>query len=396
MPATATRPSFSLARALNRHAGPLADAQNTYKQNVVVVNTYVTGVLSSKLPTLNSYPQDWSDFATAYEAATSSALTWVNTVMARLLSVPGDVQNYNATISQLLQDAENQANTLVDQPGNGAALASLNQDLSGLSSQLALVTSFIASAISSIQTFQDQLPAMSTQLQTIVTKAIADNQADQDQINQLNASIQQLQNDISNLTAAIIALSIADAAALTIGTVTTIALWPVGAVVWFVMGPAVALATTYIALDAKQIIDDKAAIAADQKAITGLTADVAVLSVLANTYQAMVNQTTAIETALQAILTEWQTLESDVAQAVSDIQAATSDTTGANFSAVAADLSQAIVEWSAAYAQAGSLSVQLQVNNAQLELGMSSTAVQSALAGGQTTDVISYYNSLAA
>jgi len=64
--------------------------------------------------------------------------------------------------------------------------------------------------------------------------------------------------------------------------------------------------------------------------------------------------------------------------------------------AVANDLNEAVTEWTAAYTQAGSLTVQLNVNNAQLQVGMSSTQVQQALQQGQVVDIITYYNQVSA
>jgi phage host-nuclease inhibitor protein Gam len=388
----ARQPRLSLAHAIRRRAVTLGQAQNTYKQDVVAVNTYLTSVLTSSLPTLNTNPPDWQSFVTAYEQADADALTWVNTVMARLLDVPAEVQNYNTIVSQLLQDAKTQATTLVSQPNNQTALLILDNDLTALSTQLNIVVTFIAGAVTNIQNFGDKLPNMATQLQTIATLSANDANADKQKIATLNTAIQQLQSDIKSLTAAIIALSIADGIALTIGVVATIALWPVGAVIWFVMGPAVAVATTYIALDAKQIVADKAAISADENAITGLTADVATLQILATNYSNLAGQSTVIQNDLQAILAEWQTLESEVNQAITDIRTAVADTSSENFTAVVNDVTDAINEWTLAYNQAGSLTLDLQVNNASLQPGMTSAQVQSALAGGQTVGIIQYYN----
>lgn len=387
---------MALAHAIRKHAPSLAAAQNTYKQNVAMVNTFINSVLSSSLPTLNQNPPDWQDFVNAYEQASSEALNWVNNVMARLLDVPGDVQDYNTIISQLLTDAQSQATLLVSQPSNPTALEILEQDLTELSSQFNLVVTFISGAVTAVQHFGDTLPDLATQLQTIATDSAQAAHADQAQITQLNADIQSLQNDIKNLTAAIIGLGVADGVALTLGVVTTIALWPVGAAVWFVLGPAVAVATTYIALDAEQIVGDKDKIAQDQSLITGLTADVATLQVLTTNYANMANQTQQIEASLQAILHEWQTLESDVNAAISDIRTAISDASSANFTAVLNEVTDAIAEWNAAYTQAGALTLDLQVNNAPLQLGMSSTDVQTALAAGQTSSIIDYYNRIAA
>ena len=386
---------MQLAQAIQQRAATLAQTQNTYKQNVVMVNTYITGVMSSQLPTLNTIPPDWQDFVTAYEQANSEALKWVNTVMARLLDVPGDVQGYNASIIQALQNAKTQANTLVNQPSNRVALSALNTDLGILTGILGTITTFISGAITNLQNFKSVLPNMATQLQTIATKSANDANADKALIKKLNGDIALLQADINNLVGPLVGFGIIDGIAITLGAVVTIALWPLGALVWLLMGPAVAVATTYIALDSAKIVADKNAISAAQGTITGLDADVTTLNVLAQSYTAMVTQTAQIETALQAILAEWQTLETDMTQAVTDIRTATADSSSANFRAVVNDIDGAITEWNAAYNQAGGLSITLQVNNAQLQLGMSSQQVQQALAGGQTMDIIQYYNSVA-
>lgn len=385
----------SLALAIRNNASSLAAAQTSYKQNVVAVNTVMTSVLTSSLPTLNQNPPDWSDFIAAFEQANGDALNWVNNVMARLLNVPQEVLGYNSVITQVLQDAKTQAQNLVAQPSNQVALATLNQDLNALTSQLGLVTSFIVGAINALQQSSDNLPDMAQQLQSIANKSTADANADQGQIDALNSQISQLKDDIKSLTAAIVALGIADGIALTLGIATTIAAWPFGAVVWFVLGPVVAVATTYIALDALKIKADQDSIKTLLGQITGITADVATLHVLANNFADMASQTEAIESALQAVLAEWQTLEGDVNAAVNDIRSAISDSSGANFTAVLNDVTQAITEWNAAYAQAGSLQLDMQVNNAQLQFGMSSAQVQATLASGQTADLISYYNQIA-
>ncbi|MBS7690973.1 enterotoxin (HBL) [Pseudomonas lalucatii] len=385
---------LSLARAISSNARSLAEAQASYKQNVVEVNTLMTSVLTSSLPTLNQNPPDWNEFITAYEQANGDALNWVNNVMARLLDVPQEVIGYNGVISQVLQDAKTQAQTLIDQPSNPTALATLNQDLNALTSQLALVTSFIAGAVSALQQSRDSLPDMARQLQSIADRSTQDANADQTQIDQLNADIARLKADIKSLTAAIVALGIADGVAITLGVAATIALWPVGAAVWFVLGPAVAVASTYIALDAEKIKADQASIQAKLGQITGITADVATLHVLAGNFADLASQSEVIETSLQAILAEWQTLESDVNAAVSDIRSALADAGGSNFTAVLDDLNEAIDEWNAAYVQAGSLQLDLQVNTAQLEYGMSSAQVQASLASGQNLGLIDYYNNV--
>mgnify|MGYP001601419928 FL=1 len=107
---------MALANAFSKNALSLAVEQNAYKTNVIAVNTLITSVLSSKLPTLNTNPPDWKDFVSAYEKADADALSWVNNVMGRLLNVPDEVRSYNSTINLLLNDAKTQTQTLVKKP----------------------------------------------------------------------------------------------------------------------------------------------------------------------------------------------------------------------------------------------------------------------------------------
>lgn len=383
---------MALAQAISKNALSLAVKQTSYKENVVAVNTLVTSVLSSSLPTLSTNPPDWKDFTAAFEAADAGALTWVNNVMARLLNVPDEVQSYNSIITQLLADAKSQAQTLEADPSNKAALQTLNTDLTNVNNTLSLVVTFISGALTAVKNFKDELPTLAANLQTIATKSAADAKADQAQIDKLNADIDNLRAEIKSLTASIVALAIVDGIALTLGIVATIAAFPEGALVWFVLGPAVIAATAVIAIDGVKIKADNDLIKSDEAQITGLTADVAALHILSKNFTNMSTEATDIETNLQAILAEWQSLESDVALAVNDIKTATTDASSANFTAVVSDLDDAIVEWAAAYKQAGDLHLDLNVNSAQLEVGMSQAQVLAATGAAPTVDIITYYN----
>ncbi|WP_205417425.1 hypothetical protein [Trinickia diaoshuihuensis] len=386
----------SLAQAIAKGLPSFVDANMNYLQNVCIVNTYVNNVMSSTLPVVPVQPKDWDKYVSAWEQADGIALQWVNTCMARLLQVPQEVQGYNGAITNLLQDAITQTNALIVNPNNQAAKIALNQDLTALPQQLQVVESFISGAITALQGFQDQLPTMAAQLTQLSNLAIADNQADQRQIQRLQQDIEQLQNDIDSRTSTIIGLAIADGAILTLGVVSSIVFFPAGLLTWFVLGPAVAVATTVIALDAEQIKADKALIGQDQSQMNELTASCAVLAIMSTTYTTFANQSEQIQAALQAVLAEWQALSSDIATSITDIQTAVNDECNNNYQAVLTDLNGAAEEWEAADTQAASLVLTLNVNNAQLQIGMSQNQVQSALAGGQTYDVITYFNQIAA
>ncbi len=385
-----------LATAIRERAKPLAAAQNTYKQNVVLVNTLMTSVLTSNLPALRETPKDWGEFAQALENAKSGALEWVNGVMARLLSVPDTVRGYNGVVQQLLASASTQAEALVANPTNTAARGILLQNLDDMLSQITLVRTFVTGALDHVKKFRDTLPALAQNLIGLSQKAIADAKADEQKIQELQSDIDRLQRDIQELTKTIIALGIVDGLTITLGLVATIGLWPVGPLVWLVLGPVVAVATTIIALDVEQINADKEQITQDQQRITGLTADVSTLHILAQNFQQMANETTKLETNLAQILTEWQKLENAVKAAIGDIQAAITDVHKPDYQAVKTDIDAAQQEWNAAMAQAGALHLDLNVNPAQLELGMSEAEVREALGKREAVPLIEYYNQVAA
>ncbi|HSK62603.1 MAG TPA: hypothetical protein VK893_02140 [Pyrinomonadaceae bacterium] len=67
-----------LTLAIRRNMPLVAQAATAYQTSVVTVNTYVNNVLSSSLPVVTPEPQDWANYVTAWEQASSDALTWVN------------------------------------------------------------------------------------------------------------------------------------------------------------------------------------------------------------------------------------------------------------------------------------------------------------------------------
>jgi multidrug resistance efflux pump len=174
-----------------------------------------------------------------------------------LLVVPQNITNNNATIAGTIAAAAANAQTLEADPTNSGALAALNTNLGTLKQQINLMNLFVQNTVTSIQTFNNSVPALAATLQQIATESSQDASADQAQINALNTQVAQLQADIKSLTASLIGLGIAAGVALTLGVVATIALWPVGAATWFVMGPIVAVSAYEITMDAIQLTSDQ-------------------------------------------------------------------------------------------------------------------------------------------
>jgi hypothetical protein len=383
---------MSLTAAFKNRTTSFVQAQNAYQINVATVSSAMVAVSATNLPPLTNTPPDWADFVTANATAKSMALVWLNSVYAQLESAPSNVQSYNANITALLTDARNQAQALVANPADASALALLQTDCNNLTSTINLVATFVTSTLSQVQKFNNTLPDLAATMTSIALKSGHDASVDQASIDTLRAAIQQLNSDITSLTASMVGLGIAAGAALILGTVASIAAFPVGLVTWLFLAPVVAVAIYEMVMDANQIKEDQQTINADQDKITGLTADIAALQLLADTYTNLANQTTSLQTNLQAIVVEWQTLASDISTAASDVQQALADAGSTNFGAVLTDIDGALAEWVAAYNQAGSLFVPALVSNASLQLGMSSDDLKTALANGQNISLVTYCN----
>jgi prefoldin subunit 5 len=380
--------------AIQKNVVPLGTAQATYKQEVIAVSMQMTSVLTSNLPTLNQSPPDLQDFISTLSDAKSAASDWVNTVLFRLLGVPGQVRTYQDSVVAYLTNALNETNTLIQNPNDSTAAAGLQADLNNLRCTLTGVRIVIDSTVRAIENFGDKLPRIAMDLDSIATGSAADAQADQQQIDKLNAMIEDLKQAIKRLTAAIVGLAIADGLALTAGLVATIAAFPEGALVWFVTGPVIAVATTFIALDAEEIKADKARIQGLENQIQGITADVATLGILSKNFSDLATGTTTVASSLNTVLQMWQNLETDVVDALAGINAAIADKTSESFGRLRADLAEAMHEWNQLYALAGNLHLDLNVNTAGLQLGMSRSQVQAAAAKGKVVDIIQYYNTL--
>lgn len=381
-----------LTNAIKKHTSNLVQAQNDYKLNVIKTNALMTSVLTSQIPNLNHKPADFQEYLTAFQKANTTALDWSNKVMARLLAVPDEVTSYNDIIITLLNDAQNQTEALIAHPDNNIAIKILTNDLDNLSDQLSIVTNFISGAITNIKGVKNNLPDMANQLHIISNKATHEEGVNKEQIDKLTYAISILKNDITKCTAEIVAAGIAIGVSVTIGIVATIVAWPIGAVAWFFIAPVVGVSIYVIVMDSKKIIEDKNEIEKLQKEITGLTADVSTLNILAQNFSDMANESTKVQVNLQAVLNEWIVLENDVNNAIKEIKDAINEKNQKKFNDILTDLREATAAWKDAYTQAGALHLDLKVNNSNLQLGMSSDEVKKALEGGKVIDIISYYN----
>ncbi len=389
-------PKTPLTLAIRKHMPRLVAAATDYKTNVATVDTYLKRVRDARLPIVTTEPKDWQDYVTAWEKAVRYSFTYYVECMVPLSDVPKTIQGLNNGISALLAAAIDQANVLIKNPQDSAALAALTGDLTQITTHLGLPEMCITSTIDGLNKFQTAMSDTAKQLQSLSSRAAVENQADRAQINALQGTVKDLQDEIESLTKHLTALGIADAVAITLGTVAVDCAGPWGMLTWIVLAPVVAVATKFIVLDTGRLVNAKNQLGSTLSQMSQLTMACAALATLSTSFGDLADQSQTTQPALEAILAAWQAMASDIGVAITDAQTAITDQTAGNFQAVLTDLQGAQNEWQATDSQAASLALDLQVNNAPLQVGMSQSAVGNALKGGKTMSLIEYFNSVGA
>lgn len=386
---------MGLRAAVRNNLVFLSSASEDYKNNVIQVSQYVSGVMNSNLPVLQSPVPDWDTYTTAYLSAKSSAMVWVNTVLERLNTVPGSILGYNDTVERLFNEAIADAEKLIKNPSDVSAKAFLLDEINLAIRKMDFFSDQVSDVIKTLQSFKDSLPQQAQELQTIANAAMQDQRADEEQIKALSRKIDEANREIKSLTSAIIGLAIADGVAVTLGVMAVAVAGPIGMVTWIFLGAAVAVASIYIAIDTAKIKALKSQIEQDQAAMSAFTADVAALTNTATVFRQFAAQAQAIEDNLQRIVDAWQVLNNELQAVEKDLTDASTDYTAEQWQIVKTDLEHAQADWNTFTASIGQLNVQILGNTARLELGMSPEDVESAVNSGQTEDFITYINQVA-
>ncbi|GHT70272.1 hypothetical protein AGMMS50239_38450 [Bacteroidia bacterium] len=386
---------INLSKVINTtHVSSIQDdAHDNYVKNYLAVNAYVAAVNQSKLPVLVHPSAQWADYQDNLISAKTAALDWTNSVAARLCSLPHSIINGDKAVQRLLNDGIARCVDLIKDPTDDYAKNKLSEDIEHSMGEIDGVIGNITTVLELLKKYNSTLPEQADKLQAIVDLAMKDKQVDNDKITALESDIKDMKDEISSLTAAIIALSIADAVAITLSVIAVAAAGPIGMLVWIFTGAVVAVATTIIVLDGIKITALKASIADKQKSMDDYTADVAALKLLSNTFSDLAQQAKAIEDNLSYILTVWQALSNDLSLLRTEFESAEVEFFSDDWTSIKADFQEALSLWEVFIQQVNIYSLDnVKGNTAQLQIGMNAQDVKNAMQDGQDMDIITYLN----
>ena len=369
------------------------DAHDDYVKNYLAVCAYVSAVNKSGLPALLNPPAQWDAYQKNLILAKEASLEWVNTIAGRLGKLPDYIIEGNEVVLNLFNDGIAQSIDLITDPTDDYAKNKLQKDIEHSTREINDVIKMIGNVLVLLETYNNTLPEQAKNLQAIADLALQDEKADKAKITALLQDIKDMKDEISSLTAAIVGLAIADAAAITLSVVAVAAAGPLGLFACIFTGAIVGVATTFIALDGIKITALKNSIEEKQKSIDNYTADVATLQILSKTFSDLAQQSKVIEDNVRYILTVWQTLSGDLAKIKTELDSASTEYSDEKWASIKADFEEALTLWNTFIQQVNIYSLDnIQGNSAQLQLGMNMQDVENALNAEQNIDMITYLN----
>ncbi|MDU1904589.1 MAG: hypothetical protein E6772_07380 [Dysgonomonas sp.] len=374
-----------------RSANGAPTPHDTYVMNYTEVCNYVSAVNQSKLPVLKKPPTHWNEYEKCLINAKAAAIEWVNEIAARLKALPAELINADEDMLKLFNSAIDQCNYLIKDPTDEHARKKLKKNIDNSLEDIKDLIEKLDSIIKRMSNFRDTLPEQARNLQRIADLAMQDEKVDQKKIKELTEKVNDMNNEISDLTAAIVGLSIAAGIGITLSVIAVAAAGPIGMLTWIFTGAAVATAVTFIAIDAVKIKNLKAEIESLQSSMNDYSADVAALQLTSQTFGELAKKAKAVENNMKYILDIWKALQYDLSSISKEIEKSGEKYKSEDWKAVKSSFEKVIQLWNQFQKEVQLCNLNdMKGNTAKLEPGMSSAEVEKALKNGQDVELIKY------
>ncbi|AZC30077.1 hypothetical protein C4K38_2117 [Pseudomonas chlororaphis subsp. piscium] len=369
----------SLANVIRLNSQRLTAAQAAYKVTVDSITRYMVTVSKQESPVCINPLPNISDFKKDLLEARKRAENWNNKVLVDLMNVPGYILEDKGQVGQAFDDAITATRQLIANPKDHYAPGNLSKSLNQLKYLFGNESKEVQRTLELLEGTQNDLPQIAAQLNAAAADCTVGVKYDQGQIDQLKMSISDLEQEITRLTKSIIALGGAETALIGLGAAAVSAAGLFGLVTWIVLVPAVAVAGFYIALDGSKIKSCNSKIEELTKNMSDYTLDISTLQVTSGIYTDLAVESEVAKQNLYNVQDAWKILGGEISNEVDEINLALSNSEFSKYNLVCNDLEEAQKEWLAIYSQAESMDVPLGISDADLEFGMSSAQVQSAV-----------------
>jgi hypothetical protein len=387
---------MSLAAAIQAHSSLLSKSTMAYNKEVMLITSQMAKVYKTELPAFDRPPPCVDEFAKALTDAKVKALGWTNDVYAQLLAAPKTVATFNTGIADCLIKASHCADALVKDPKDGTNKTLLLNYLNMASEALGTITDTVSGVAHRVANFDDHLPDLATKLEAIASQAVNLAQVDQEKIHKLQIDVDKLNEKIKALITELAILGTGSAGLLVVGIGASVAIPEVGWLVWFIIGPAELILGYVIVKKAFELAHDQEELAKDLADINSFTKDVATLKLMSKGVSDLANGTKGIEAAASDVLKGWKSMQSAVESSIDDIRDALKQANLSSYSKVKDDLTKAAAAWATTVAEAKLLTLDVEVANVAVHIGMPQEAMKKAIADAPKVPILTYLREAAA
>jgi hypothetical protein len=377
-----------------------ADATDPYREGLWTVVLYAAQVRAYQLPTLNN-PDQWPGGAKAYAQAQD---TWANTTgtlqgwslstLRNVIAIPQELINASSqNIIPGLNASIEITRLLINNPSSPSLRSALNGQLQLLNILFGSYSSQISALITSLEGQATVFDADAQVMKTLAAQALATAGNEKHLIEQLNQKIDSLNADIKAAAVAIAGGSLVGVLGIGMGILAVVLAPATGGVSLFLLVPAILITAggaAIIALNAKKIEDDKAAIAALNGQIGKASGDITLLNAMSQTLTGFAGQVDKLKSALGAIVAPWQASENYLTTTINQINTIEKPTTE-NWTQVEGELNDILTGWNNLITEMNRLKADAQVApNSNLQIGMSSEQVQQAMNSAPKVSLLQY------
>lgn len=370
----------------------MLEINNAYKASVIDVNMSMLNIQMSTLPELNYLPPNWKEIEGSFLKLKKESLNWASSVLYKLDSVPNSILDRDGAIRKYISHAKELTTYLITDYDSSEGKKQLLRFLKRIIGEFESIQLLISGVRKAIAEFQLTLIEMIEELGILLEETKESVTFNEQAILVLVEKIRRLQEEVNKANkSAIDSLGIASTTAIAGGVVAAFGGPPgkIASVLFF----GVSLFFGGKALTkSMEVIAKKGVINVNELESDKHTDDVAVLTIFMEQLKDILKNTQKAQDSLMYIGEKWEGLSVSVNQLHNLATEATELTYRKIFPYVLRDLKEMNIQWALIYGQVEGLKIDVNISDANLELGMSEGTVIKLVNQSSVSSNIDYFN----
>lgn len=367
---------------------------SNYKTNILLLNSYVTGIVTTSLPTFNILPENYAEYLKFYGAAQLEAKKWVKTIYTNLIMVPGVIADRTGITQKTLNDAQTYLERIILKPDDGFAVMMFQQDLKDAQAVIDNMISTNQLLLDQLNDYQStSLDIIQDNLKCLTETMMAGADVDERKIAELISRINALERDIKSQTTSVVGGSLLVVTGIVMCSLALFTGWgTVAGIAGAVACGGIAIAGgSIVGTSSRKIMDDKEEIKNAQAKCSLYEQDIAALKTAADTFDKFCLQMDEMKGYLADIIEVWQTIHDELGELHNDVEEASQEFSRQDWEQVRSSLQSAAEVCGRITVWMGDLDISdIQATDAVIAPGMTEEEIRTALKAGNTISFEEY------